>query len=75
MSSSLSAPGCGCYILGSLPLLIVLKHEKYEDGLYNCYATFTNRSLRVAYEVYLVVAFMAVLLLFKWRFRGCLHVY
>ena len=49
-----------CYITSGLSVLVALKHQKYANGLYYCYTVFSKRSLRLAYEFYPVVAFIAV---------------
>ena len=47
------------YLTAGLPMMIFLKNELYEDRYY-CFPVFTKDQYRIAYQIYIVVLFIAL---------------
>lgn len=48
------------YLTAGVPMMILLKNQQEGDGYYYCFPVFTNDKYRIAYEIYLVVLFIAM---------------
>ena len=55
----------GCYVTAGVPLVIFLKNRLFSSGYYKCVVAFNNDDYRIAYELYLVVLFIAFPLLIQ----------
>ena len=49
-----------CYLTAAVPMIIYLNNKLVSNGYYYCFPVFTNVSYRIAYEIYLVVLFIAL---------------
>ena len=48
------------YLTAGVPMAIFLKNKLYDIGYYFCFPVFSNDNYRIAYEMYLVVVFIAL---------------
>ena len=48
------------YLTAGVPMLIFIKNTLYNNGYYYCFPLFPSNGYRVAYEVYLVILFIAL---------------
>ncbi|KAL9971936.1 hypothetical protein ACROYT_G018160 [Oculina patagonica] len=49
-----------CYVTSGVPMLIFLKNKLYPNGYFFCFPLFPNVGYKIAYEMYLVVFFIAL---------------
>ena len=54
-----------CYLTAGVPMILFLKNILYFNGLHYCFPVFSDAGYRIAYEMYLVVLFIAVPLLIQ----------
>ena len=55
----------GCYATAGVPMIIFLKNKLVSNGYHYCFPVFNNDDYRIAYELYLVVLFIAFPLLIQ----------
>ena len=48
------------YLTAGVPMAVFLKNKLYDIGYYFCFPVFSNDNYRIAYEMYLVVVFIAL---------------